>query len=56
MKSRNRNTKGYPNVMRGTSNPGGKYHDWVKDRFIDKAKPNEVRETIEEVGDKKYVT
>ena len=56
MKSRNRNTKGYPNVMRGTSNPGGKYHDWVKDRFIDKAKPNEIRETIEEVGEKKYVT
>lgn len=42
LKSRNRNIKGYPNVMRGTSNPGGKYHDWVKERFIDVAKPNEV--------------
>ena len=42
LKSRNRNTKGYPNVMRGTSNPGGKYHDWVKERFIDVAAPNEV--------------
>lgn len=42
MKSRNRNTKGYPNVMRCTSNPGGKYHDWVKNRFIDVAAANEV--------------
>lgn len=42
LKSRNRNTKGYPNVMRGTSNPGGKYHDWVKERYIYVAKPGEV--------------
>lgn len=51
LKSRNRNTKGYPNVMRGTSNPGGKHHDWVKKRFIDPAKPNEV--FIDELGTKR---
>lgn len=51
LKSRNRNTKGYPNVMRGTSNPGGKYHDWVKERFIDVAKPNEVY--TDELGTKR---
>lgn len=37
MLSRLRNTRGYPNLMRATSNPGGKYHDWVKRRFIDSA-------------------
>ena len=42
MMSRSRNTRSYPNVMRGTSNPGGKYHDWVKERFIDVADSNEV--------------
>lgn len=51
LKSRNRNTKGYPNVMRGTSNPGGKYHDWVKERFVDVAKPNEVY--TDELGTKR---
>lgn len=51
LKSRNRNTKGYPNVMRGTSNPGGKYHDWVKERFIDVSNPNEVY--TDELGTKR---
>ena len=54
--SRNRNTKGYPNVMRGTSNPGGMYHDWVKERFIDKSKPNEIHEMINTLNGKDYVT
>lgn len=56
LKSRNRNTKGYPNVIRGTSNPGGKYHDWVKERFIDPALPNVVHEIVETRNGKEYVT
>ncbi len=29
-----RSTKGYPTQFRGTCNPGGKGHKWVKDRYV----------------------
>jgi len=56
LKSRNRNTKGYPNVLRATSNPGGAYHQWVKERFIDIGEPNKVHELVETMNGKEYVT
>ncbi len=56
LKSRNRNTKGYPNVIRCTSNPGGTYHEWVKKRFISPGEPNKIHEIVDVLKGKEYRT
>ncbi|UTC74136.1 terminase [Treponema sp. OMZ 792] len=42
MMSRCRSAKGIPCYMRGTGNPGGVGHGWLKKRFIDNQNPNTI--------------
>jgi hypothetical protein len=42
MMSRARSSAGAPCYLRGTGNPGGKGHGWLKQRFIDGKKPMTV--------------
>lgn len=39
--SRIRGANGYPKLVKGTTNPGGVGHDWVKRRYIDALPPNQ---------------
>ena len=43
MLSRLRSAYGVPCYIRGTANPGGVGHGWLKHRFIDGAIPNQIR-------------
>lgn len=43
MLSRLRSAYGIPCYIRGTANPGGVGHGWLKHRFIDGAVPNQIR-------------
>lgn len=43
MLSRLRSARGVPCYIRGTANPGGVGHGWLKHRFIDGAVPNQIR-------------
>lgn len=43
MLSRLRSAYGVPCYIRGTANPGGVGHGWLKHRFIDNAVPNQIR-------------
>ena len=43
MLSRLRSARGIPCYIRGTANPGGVGHGWLKHRFIDNAIPNQIR-------------
>ena len=43
MLSRLRSAHGVPCYIRGTANPGGVGHGWLKHRFIDGAEPNKIR-------------
>lgn len=51
MLSRLRSAYGVPCYIRGTANPGGVGHGWLKHRFIDGAIPNQIRKV--EVQDPK---
>ena len=42
MKSRLRSVYGVPCVIRGTANPGGVGHGWIKQRFMDGHIPNRI--------------
>lgn len=42
--SRCRGTNGYPKQIKGSTNPGGVGHAWVKSRFIDMGPPNQERD------------
>ena len=42
MKSRLRSVYGVPCTIRGTANPGGVGHGWIKQRFIDSHIPNRI--------------
>jgi len=42
MSSRARSAKGAPSYMRGTANPGGVGHAWIKNRFINGFEPGKI--------------
>lgn len=42
MKSRLRSPEGVPTYIRGTANPGGVGHAWIKQRFMDGHEPNRI--------------
>ena len=42
MISRLRSVHGVPCYIRGTANPGGKGHSWIKQRFMDNQEPNRI--------------
>lgn len=42
MKSRLRSAAGVPCYIRGTANPGGVGHAWIKQRFMDNHVPNQI--------------
>lgn len=42
MKSRLRSAYGVPCYIRGTANPGGVGHAWIKQRFMDEHEPNKI--------------
>lgn len=42
MKSRLRSASGAPSYIRGTANPGGVGHSWIKHKFMDGKQPNKV--------------
>jgi hypothetical protein len=42
MMSRLRSSKGAPCYIRGTANPGGRGHSWIKNRFIDGLIPGKI--------------
>lgn len=42
MKSRLRSPAGVPTYIRGTANPGGVGHAWIKQRFMDEHEPNKI--------------
>ena len=42
MKSRLRSAAGVPSYIRGTGNPGGVGHGWIKQRFMDDHIPNQI--------------
>jgi hypothetical protein len=42
MMSRLRSAKGAPCYIRGTANPGGRGHGWIKHRFIDGREPGKI--------------
>lgn len=42
MISRLRSAHGVPCFIRGTANPGGKGHSWIKQRFMDNETPNKI--------------
>jgi hypothetical protein len=42
MISRLRSSKGAPCYLRGTANPGGRGHGWIKERFIDGREPGKI--------------
>lgn len=54
MLSRCRNTKGIPVYIRGTGNPGGRGHGWIKQRFIDGHEPNKIYKR--QTGEGRYIT
>ena len=43
MMSRLRSASGVPTYIRGTANPGGVGHGWIKARFMDNAEPNRIQ-------------
>ena len=55
MKSRLRSAVGVPCYIRGTANPGGVGHGWLKARFIDNHIPNRIFSIENEVNGKKVV-
>lgn len=44
MISRLRSAAGVPSYIRGTANPGGVGHSWIKHRFMDGKEPNKIYE------------
>ena len=52
MISRCRGANDFPKRIKSSTNPGGVGHEWVKARFIDIGKPNEIHEVRNEVGTK----
>ena len=50
MISRCRGANDFPKRIKSSTNPGGVGHEWVKARFIDIGKPNEIHEVRNEVG------
>lgn len=46
MISRCRGANPYPKGLKSSTNPGGIGHSWVKERFIDIGKPNEIHECL----------
>ena len=53
MKSRLRSVYGVPCYIRGTANPGGVGHGWIKARFIDNHVPNKIFYIEKEINGKK---
>jgi hypothetical protein len=51
MISRARSAAGAPCYMRGTANPGGSGHAWIKNRFIDGFEPGKIRRVALESGE-----
>lgn len=49
MKSRLRSVWGVPCYIRGTANPGGVGHSWIKQRFMDNHQPNRIFEIVTEL-------
>ena len=47
MLSRARSAEGAPCYIRGTANPGGPGHAWIKNRFIDRMEPGKIYKTNE---------
>lgn len=43
MMSRLRSAAGAPSFIRGTANPGGPGHGWIKHRFMDGQEPNKIK-------------
>ena len=50
MISRCRSAAGVPCYMRGSGNPGGTGHAWIKARFIDGFEPYKIHKTVETAG------
>jgi len=50
MITRCRSAAGVPCYMRGTANPGGVGHAWIKARFIDNFEPFKTHRTVESSG------
>jgi len=50
MITRCRSAKGVPCYMRGSGNPGGVGHAWIKTRFIDGYEPFKIHKTVETGG------
>jgi len=50
MISRCRSAHGVPCYMRGSGNPGGVGHAWIKNRFIDGFEPFKIHKTVETGG------
>ena len=50
MISRCRGANDFPKRIKSSTNPGGVGHEWVKARFIDIGKPNEIHTVRNEVG------
>ena len=55
MRSRLRSPVGVPCYIRGTANPGGVGHGWLKARFIDNHIPNQIFFIENEVNGKKVI-
>lgn len=55
MKSRLRSPVGVPCYIRGTANPGGVGHGWLKGRFIDNHIPNRIFSIENEINGKKVI-
>lgn len=53
MITRARSAAGIPCYMRGTANPGGVGHAWLKTRFIDNFEPGVIHKTVENTGGSK---
>lgn len=51
MRSRLRSAKGVPCYMRGTGNPGGVGHGWIKNYFMDGHEPNKIFTVEKTMGD-----
>lgn len=53
MKSRLRSVYGVPCFIRGTANPGGRGHAWIKQKFMDGHEPNKIFWTETKLADGK---